>query len=402
MSRQGLRPSDIRIEEQRATTARGTRAPEYNFGGINIPEYRLVPISFAPVFAGDTIKSCRHQARIIASSPANNMVQGAWFEFWTFNVRIGDMADAESIRDVLIDPAGGATVNWRSQCMNSIWNAYFKDEADGVSWSDANFLRNPRVGWWDTSRDKDTLPDTSGAADDWEADWIRYQAMRRAKITMKTWPEYLAAQGVNVPPQLKVEDDPEQKVPELLQYSREFVYPQMNMAPTTGGDVVPTGTLQWFINGDVKRSRFCAEPGFVVTCVALRPKKYVMGYSSAGSTVAGGDSFDPLTILNDAQGWQPIDLDTDPHTALVAVPGGYFGDTVLGAEQIVDTRELFIRGHDEWLDGTNRNKVGSSAVPFTRIDPVKGSRPTAASITYAIDARVKLAVASRVNKEVTR
>lgn len=401
MSRQLARPSDIRIEEQRATTARGTRRPEYNFGAINMPEYRLVPTHFSPVLAGDTVAAVGIQARIIGSALANNSVQGAWCEHWVFYVRIGDMTDATDIYEVLIDPAGAATVDWRTKCMEPIWKCYFQDEGENLAWSATNFLRNPRVGWWDSSRDAEDLPDVSGATDDWDEQWIRYQAMRRAKLTTKTYEEYLASQGVNVPVTLRTDTDPELKMPELLQYSREFVYPQMAMSPTTGGDIVPAATFQWMITDKLKRSRFCAEPGFIVGCLAIRPKRYVMGYTAAGSTVAGA-MFDPLTIFNDAQGWQPIDLDTDPHTALAAVPGGYFGDTAPGAEYIIDTRDVLLNGQDEWLDGTNRNQIASAAVPITRLNPVSGSRPTAATLTYSLDARYKYSIKSRVNKDTTR
>lgn len=401
MSRQGLRAGDIRIEEQRATTARGLRRPEYNFSGTTLAEYTLVPCMFAPVLAGDTVSMASFQARIIAVLQDNNQVRGSWFEMWTFFVRIGDMADAANIRDVLIDPAEAATIDWRDQCMQAIWRVYFRDETEvSSSWASNAFLRNPRVGWWDSSRDEASLPDTSGAADDWEAQWIQYQALRRAKLTVKTWEEYLGSQGVNVPLPLRAEVDPEQQVPELLQYSREFVYPQMSMAPSSGGSITPQGTLQWFVNDRLKRARFAAEPGFLVTCVAVRPKRYVISYASDGTTVAGA-AFDPLTVYNDSGGWMPIDLDTDPHAALRAVPGGYFGDTI--SDYVLDTREVLLFGQDEWQAGSNRNRIQDlNSAAWTRMAPKTGSRPTTSAMSYSMDFRAKLGVKSRVNKDTTR
>lgn len=401
--RQGLRPADIRLEQQRATTARGTRSPEYNFAGLTMDEYRLYPTFFAPVLAGDTVAACTVQSRIIMTSTvANALVRGAWAEHWLFYVRIGDMADAENIRDLLIDPAQSATIDWRDQCMQSIWKGFFMDEGEAANtWSLTAFLRNPRFGWWDSSRDEADLPSVSGAADDWEADWIRYQAMRRAKLTTKTWEEYLGAQGVNIPPQLRQELDPEGKVPELLQYSREYVYPQMSMAPSSGGSITPVGTWQWFINDKLKRTRFCAEPGFVVGCMAVRPKRYVVGYNASGGTGSGG-GFDPLAMLNEAQGWQPSEFDTDPHSALVVVSGDYFGDTVAGHDQVVDTRELLIAGHDEWVIGNTYRPVAATGLDVTRMEPKGGSRPTAATYTYSCDNRYKLSVKSRVSRDTTR
>lgn len=403
MARQGLRPADIRIEEQRATTARGERSPEYNFAGVGCNEYRLIPVSFAPVLAGDTVYKANIQARVIATALANSTTRGSWFESWIFYVRIGDMANAESIRALLIDPAATTAIDWRDQCMQAIWKNYFCDEGDTTPWAAAGgWLRNPRVGWWDSARDEDTLPPTTGAADDWSADWIQYQAMRRAKLTTKTWEEYLGAQGVNVPPQLRNETDPEMKIPELVHFSREFVYPQMSMAPSTGGSITPQATLQWFINEKIPRSRFCAEPGFFVACVAMRPKRYVVGYTSAGSTVSGA-AFDPLTMLNDAGGWMPIEFETDPHTALRLVPGGYFGDTVAGADYVVDTRELLLFGQDEWQVANARNNIsGAASFPFSRMVPSTGSRVDASTINFDCDIRVKMGIKSRVFRDTTR
>lgn len=401
--RQGLRPADIRLEQQPATTARGMRRPEFNTYLSSANAYQLVPLTFTPVLAGDTVANCSISARIIAAEQANNQVLGAWFEFWLFYVRIGDMADAENIRSLLIDPSATATINWRQQCMDAIWKGYFMDEGDGTNtWSISRYLRNPRVGWWDSARDADSLPDVSGEPDDWSADWVRYQAMRRAKLTTKTWEEYLATQGINVPPQLRQEHDPEAKLPELVQYSREYVYPQMSMAPSSGGSITPQATLQWFINDKLKRSRFCAEPGFFVSCMTVRPKRYIRSYNSAGNDTVG-TVFDPLTMLNDAGGWMPMEFDTDPHTALRTIPATYFGDTVGGADYVIDTRDQLLYGFDEWLNANVRNSaVAADAPPSTVINPVLGSPPSAAPLTYVADVRLKYGIKSRVNKDVTR
>ena len=397
--RQGLRAADVRLEQQRATTARGLRRPEYNFWARGCAAYTLVPTSFAPVLAGDTIANWTVQARVIGLNEGADQVLGSWFEHWLFYVRIGDMADAEAIRDVLIDPAGSAVIDWRQQCMQSIWAGFFRDESESLNWSEGAYLRNPRAGYWDSSRDAADLPDVSGAPDEWNEQWIRYQAMRRAKLTTKTWEEYLGAQGVNVPPQLRQELDPEGKVPELLQYSREFVYPQLTLSPSTDDAFVPQASVQWFINDRLKRSRFCAEPGFVVSCVAMRPKAYVVGYDSLGGS--DGIGFDPLTVLNDAIGWQPIDLDTDPHSALVAVPASYFGDTVGGGEFILDTRDVFLFGQDEWWTDQGRNRV-SAAPRSTPMAPATGSRPTVVLTEYDVDCRYKFGIKSRINRDTTR
>jgi len=414
--RTGLRPADIRIEEQRATTARGMRNPTYNFAGTSIGEYRLTPTMFAPVLAGDTIAKATVNCRVIMPTQSFARVQGAWFEHWLFLVRIGDLSGADNIRSMLIDPAAEMPdLDWRQLCMNAIWQNYFVDQhAQEVAgtpavWSPTSLLRNPRTPFFDSARQEGSpwlaSPPTS---DEWNMNWERYQQLRRAKLTTKTYEEYLAAQGVNVPRPLRPEvgtsvtADPQQQIPELVQYSREFVYPQVSMAPTTGGTVAPASTLQWFIQDKLARSRFCAEPGFLVGLCAVRSKAYIRTKDADGDTI--GSSLDPLIFLDNANGWMPIDLDTDPHMALEAMPGEYFPDQGAGSGDtyVYDRREVFLFGQDEWQQDTIRNAVAmDTVIPSTYAEPTSGSPPAAPPGTFNMDAYYSLGIKSRISRDVT-
>lgn len=423
MARQALRPADIRLETQPATIGRATRSPEYNFAGTALKEYTLIPTFFAPVLAGDTVFKASVQARSIMPLQNFARVQGAWFEHWLFYVRIGDMDagdgyGADNIRGTLMSPQlGGYTFDWRQMCMNAIWKNYFvdqafveEDSANGV-WSPNKYLRNPRTGWWDSAREYGgAYIDPVSDPDNWDGQWAMYQQMRRAGLTTNTWEEYLAKQGVGVGPQISPDSatspnlrDTKFQIPELVHYSREFVYPQVSMAPSSGGSISPASTLQWFINDKLPRSRFCAEPGFFVGAMAIRSKVYTKTLGSGATTV--GSSYDPLTLLNTAAGWLPIDFDTDPHTALVRVEGDYFpgNDTVGTDHEVIDLREQFQYGADEWMQDTVRNSAGvDTLIPTVLMNPPAGSPPTSTPSVFTADCHYRLGVKSRVTKDVTR
>lgn len=344
------KPGDVRIETQRPTTSRSVRSPRYDAMAEGLPQGALIPVAFAPVLAGDTLKHSSMMARILAApveGTSTRAIRGAWFESWLFYVRVGDLPSAETIRSIIIDPTTAAPpIEWREECMQAIWRAYFADEGiDGTfapAWitdenqalNAENFLAIPGNGWWDSVVPNADLPPVDSAEGDvWQEQWIRYQALRRAKLTVSTWEEYLAKNGVSVPPQLRVDADPDMKIPELLRWTREFAYPQPAGFGTSG---VEQFRIQWFIQQKLEKGRFCAEPGFLVSCVAMRPKMY--------RDWGGTDVFDSLEVLDDASGWLPNDFDTDPHASLISVPAAIFGDTVEGAELTLDIRDVFLYG----------------------------------------------------------
>lgn len=400
---------DVRIETQRATTARSMRSPNYDFVGNTLPMGVLIPVSFAPVLAGDTVKSSKLMARIIGdstygSSDSVNAVRGHWFETWTFYVRVGDMANQDTVRELLLDPEAAGSVDFRDECMEAIWRSYFTDDPVGDATTPtpayvpfgagkltnvSNRLSLPGNGWWDSITKNADLPSvTSAGGDDWQEQWIRYQALRRARLTTTTWEEYLAKNGVNVGPQLRQgELDPTMRVPELLKWQREYAYPQPAGWDNSGAEAF---RVQWFIQSQVDRGRFCAEPGFIVNCMAVRPKVY---------RVYDRDEFDPLTLLEDASGWLPNDFDTDPHASLVSIPASVVGDTVGGAEATVDIRDLYLYG-DVMAVANDGSQVSPSAangyIELTTADRY----PTGVGV-FAADVHITHRIASRIGVDTT-
>lgn len=380
-------PADVRLETQRALTARGMRTPRFDYQSTSGTVGDLVPMLFAPVLAGDTIKSANLMARVFLN-PYDKLprTRGVWYETWMFYVRIGDMPAADQLREVLVDPTRPGNPDWRYECMSAIWKGYFVDERAPTGWNQGgyNWLRIPGSGWWDSATEEADLPAPTPGADQWETQWQRFEVMRRSKLTTKTFEEYLAAQGVAVPPQLRQEHDPELKVPELLHYSREFVYPQP-AGFGSGDPPVEVQRYQWFINERMERGRFCAEPGFVVLCGAVRPKVYRV------------TDFDPLDLLDSAEGWLPIDLDTDPHTSLVEIDANAFedGSKTPGANAVIDVRDLFLHGYQV-------GDVDDLFSPFLRLDQTFSFLQSEGTVpTFEIDATWSLNIASRISKDTT-
>ncbi|AXH79537.1 MAG: major capsid protein [Circular genetic element sp.] len=389
--RKNLVPADVRLETQSRLTARGMRNPTSTARYDALAMMVLQFGQFMPVLAGDTLKSASIMGRIVSAptSTALAAVQGHWFEQWLFYVRAGDLSSqASAFRDYISAASGTAPTyaNLVSDLKNAVFQKFFTDEDEaagaGLGWR----LRWPGSDWFDTAVLESALPAEDTVNNDlWEEQWIRYQQMRRARLTTNTFEEYLAKQGVAAPVALRAEHDPELKMPELLHYSREFAYPQ----PTTN----PTGTalahsVQWFIQSRLQRGRFFAEPGFLVPCWAVRPK--VLLAPTTGAVA------DPLNLIDLRTMFMPPEYDTDPHTSIVEVPAAQAspsGDTVPGsAPWVVDAREFLLRGAD----------AGSAAAAVIR---TPDRRPTATQVsalpTYTVDMFHTYRIASRINKDTT-
>lgn len=392
MSRQNMRPSDVRIETQRALTARGMRSPTSTFRATGLKMQTLHFGQMMPVLAGDTLKSASIMGRLVGAPVATDLaaVQGSWFEFWLFYVRVGDLNNqANTMRDYIAGawPTAPSIASVISDAQNAIFRKYFTDE-DELAYADyAGRLRWVGTDWLDSAVAESALPAEDTVNNDmWEEQWVRYQAMRRAKITTNTFEEYLAKQGVQAPTALRVEHDPEQKIPELLHYSREFAYPQPTANPS--GSTL-AHSVQWFFNEKITRGRFFAEPGFLYPCWAVRPKVVLGG--------PNGASVDPLTHLDLQRLYMPPEYDTDPHTSIQEVPGSVMsanGDTVNGAVPwVVDARDFLLFGADSIPAGAG----GISRSP--------DRRPTAAQVTalptFTVDLFKTYRIASRIHRDTT-
>lgn len=395
--RMSRKPGDVRIEREGPLTQRSMRQPRFDYLAKH-GAGALYPVVIAPVMAGDTLKGSTMMARIVGAPSEQGQaasVTGSWFETWLFYVRIGDLPRAEDVRNLIVDPdfVPATPVDFREQCMASIWKAYFIDEAANgetpppwdASADALNFLNLPGNGWWDSVAPNADLPAPEAGDDEWQTQWVRYQALRRAKLTQATYEEYLAKSGISVPPQLRVDHDADMKVPELLKWTREFAYPQPAGYASTSASNKEVFRTQWFIQQKVDRSRFCAEPGFLVSCVAVRPKMYRLYDRSI---------FDPLDVLQDASGWMPTDFDSDPHASLINIPAEVIGDTIPAAEATLDIRDTWVYG-DQVL-GSDFTLTDDRVVALSRND-----RYVADVYEYSIDLQVRHSIASRVHTDTT-
>lgn len=383
--RQSRVPADVRLETQRRTTARGMRSPTFDLRSTTFKAQTLHVLGYNQVLPGDTLKNASVQARVVGAptSTAEAAIQGWWYEHFLFYVRVGDLPTyAEAMRNAIANIASSGTpsaAELKADINSAIWTGYFVDEGESIA--TANRMRWAGVDFLDSATPVTELSGSDTITDDWDDQWLKYQSMRRAKLTTNTFEEWLAKQGIAVPPQLRNENDPELKKPELLHFSREFAYPQ----PTTN----PSGAtlahaVQWFIQDRTTRARFFAEPGWIVPCLAFRPKVYLSGPSSP----------DPMSWMADDAQWFPPEFDTDPHTSLTQVAGGALyasdGTNPFASALVVDRRDLLINGYS----------YSPTSQKYYR-----DRRPTQAEIdalpTFACDYHARYQIASRVSKDTT-
>ena len=348
-----LRPMpDVRLERQSAMRSRALRRPRHEFR-LHVRPWQIVPNFIAPVLPGDTLKGATFNMRVL-SKPLNDRLSGWWHEFFVFYVRVGDLdsADQDDLKSMLITNAALTGVSglpsyymadgkfgWPFKAYARVVASYFRNEDGGLGRLIGDYFACKIAGqgsWWDSIATNDDLPDPiTGDPEDWEQQWKAYQQLRNAKLTVATWAEYLAMQGVSTGPQL-VEEESSLRRPELVHFTRDFQYPVNAVEPSTG---VPSALVQWNVADKLRKGRFCAEPGVLIGLSVIRPKAYLKNQR--------GNATDYL--MDRAAAWMPQALDTDPHAAMrmfdgVTVGGGagpVYGSSV---DYWVDPRDLLQRG----------------------------------------------------------
>jgi len=371
---------DVRLESSRSTH-RGTRAPKHPFQ-IQLAPFEITPFFLAPVLAGETLKTMMVQARFLSARIKNRLV-GWWLETYFFYCPISVLPGAATMRAAIVDPTqswaglNDATVrryfyhahtgkpSWARECIQPIVRAYFRDHLEnwdsdlstvtglsraglvGRCWSDSltNIsdvdLLTADEGYARIGRTPDGSPTITGDMDTWDEKWIQYQALRRAKLTVATYEEYLAMHGVSTPPLLR-ETESDFKIPELLRYTRDWTYPVQAVEPS---DASVKGLVMWNVADRLTKGRFFSEPGFLIGLALVRPKMYLGRQDSNASDV----------LLNSTEAWMPPQFDQDPHTALVQYDS-VAADTIQGTgpmfgaanDYIVDLRDLYLHG-DQWV-----------------------------------------------------
>lgn len=361
---------DIRIEPQKplaGSSGRKMRRPQFPFLLQQKP-FTLQPCMIAPVLPGESLKNANVNIRVL-SEPIRNAVTGWWYEFYLFYVRLADLDDADALRDAIIDPdkplnltdavnypcfhANANYPSWVKRCMDVVARQNFQSETaaaptrfglPGVRVTGDSWMNSIRYGAGLGNYD-----DMDDGA--WEEKWTEYQKMRRAKLTVNTFAEYLAKSGVAVPPQLQ-EAEAEYRKPELLRFVRDFVQPQQVIEPTTG---LPAAVVQWNVAERADKRRFFDQPGFICGYVVTRPKVFLKNHRTSVSDI----------LLNNAVGWMPVEYESDPHTAVA----GFDTDTIGGA---VEAGPLHVAGEVYALDRRDAFLYGEQFVNF-RMDSIPGA-----------------------------
>lgn len=324
-----------------------------------------MPVAILPVLPGDTIKAASIKARIL-SKPLTDKLSGWWAETYLFYVRIGDWSDAEQedFKAMILSASPMTTygfafpeyymaankVPFTRICMDHIVPTWFRDEdiTDDQLYAGFGGYYVSQIAGGNTAFDSLAVAELMDGgepadADEWVLKWEAWQAMRQEKITTASWEEYLAAQGVALPPQL-VQTEANRKA-ELLHFTRDWQFPVQAVEPSTG---VPSALVQWSLADRLKRGRFCAEPGFIVQLVLMRPKVYMKNQRASMASY----------LMDDRNAWMPSQMDTDPHSRLrmfdgVGTVGGAGSGPVYGAEK------------DYWIDPMDYLQRGDQ---FTNLD----------------------------------
>lgn len=424
---------DVRIESSKPMQGRNTRNPQHPFI-LQLTPQTLQPCFICPVLPGETLKNATLNARVL-SDPIRNAVSGWWFEMYVFFVRLADLNIADALRDAIVDPSKPLTgqntavmrkmfhnnANYPSftkQCLDVVTRAYFRDETDADF--DPHLVQTPLVkvagtGWWDSLIAASKLSVETGT-EEWEQKWSIYQQLRNAKLTTKTFEEYLAATGVEVPPQLR-ETIQDYRRPELLRFVRDFVQPQQVIEPTTG---LPAAVVQWNVAERLDKRRFFDQPGFIVGYCVCRPKWFLSNHRTSLCDM----------LLSTADGWMPPEMETDPHVMLQK----YGGDTVgggagagpvhktasanLSGAYWIDRRDLFLRG-EQFYNMNPDSLLGADSIAgswnlanlpdgtfasdmFPTQAEIDGLFATAGRIYVKVDGMFSPRIASRISADATR
>ena len=363
-----MRTSNIVIDNGRLQEVRKTgrkiRSPQHTFNLVTRP-FGIYPFMIAPVLAGETLKSATMQARVITDPIKENARNvGWWNEHYWFYCKLSDLADRDVITAALLNPGANMTtidsetasavhnftagvgvpyVNWVEKCLQRVTEEYFRDE--GETWTTNTVetgipsAQYTAPGLWRSlekasSTDLDfkdvqvsTAGDNAFTLEELQDAYAQYEILRMGSFTTLTWDDYIAAQGVRVPEEEKVE----QYRPELIRFARSWQYPIAAIDPTDGS---AAAAVQWSHAERIDKDRFFKEPGFIFGVTVCRPKVY-LNYRGFGAQ-----------LMADAFKWLPMVLDDDPTNSLVNIADNTFaGMNWADAGGVyVDIKDLLLYG----------------------------------------------------------
>lgn len=384
-------------------TGRTKRNPVHEFQ-LRYRPYQIQPFVIAPVWPGETMENMLLQSRVIMD-PVKNPILGYWNEHYFFYVKLSQLADGDTFKNMLLTNATTAPlkavaadastynnvggIDYTRRALDTITKWYFRNEDETVLQGAIDGLPMAKAsvpGWMQSAQSATLLgeaehefpgentvvpPHMSAFSDHYTA-WEAMVSIGATKLDFQDW---LASHGVDIPME---ERQSNKDKPELVRYVREWAYPTATTDSTGAAAVAP----QWSVAQRADKDRFFKEPGFIVGVTCTRPKAY---FSVQGASLAH--------YMNDAFGWLPANLKSEAYTGLKKFTGGGAGVGPLAGNMTndywVDMRDLALHG-DQFINfarnATDAGLVGLPTAGFNK------SYPLAADI----DALFKLPAANKV------
>ena len=349
------------IQDQ-AQMTRKVRRPTHQYMIEHRP-YQLQPFLIAPVMPGETLKNLNVQGRAISDPLALGFgnILPWWHEYYFFYVKLTDLTDRQAFINMALDGTApglasaanvktfhnGKGIDFTQKCLDRITTAYFRDDnettaplLDGLpmvsaiahkeNWADSLTVDGPMPV-------NNDLQNPEGERDPMAAHAEAYERMRAMRMIDLTYEEYLETYGVRLPTRQ------EENVPELIRYTRNWVYPTNVVDPVTG---VPTGASSWSLNESADKDRLFKYPGFIFGVTVTRAKVFMGNQTGAMAH-----------FYNDPMAWLPPEFRDRPESALREFTGGAVG-AMNGplANQTggywADLRDLLVYG-DQFRNVTN-------------------------------------------------
>lgn len=350
----------VNLVEQAKKVGRQRRMPNHPFHLKEVRPFQIQPCHIAPVFAGETLDNLYLQSRVI-TDPIVNRIIGWYCEYYFFYVKLSDLADRDTIKQMLIDPdfdasslqtgtdsakqffhtTGTTEINWVDRCLDRVTQTYFRNEGenideellDGLPVAAVNgndvFNSSATAAYYASTLGDDidytSLSEGDSTASVFASEIARYQALyenaRNAALIDMSFEDYLGLFGVNVPKS-------DQNIPELIRYVRDWQNPVNTVDPSSG---TPTTAVSWSLREKATKKRAFKEHGFVFGVQVVRPKVY-----------RGAQRGTATSVFNSMHRWMMPLYNDDPHFSLVDVTNTFINPPSLDIS--LDLKDLMMHG----------------------------------------------------------
>ena len=268
------------LVEELLPSGRVSRRPQHPFQVEHLP-WQIQPFFIAPVIPGETMQNALLQVRAV-SDPIKHPLIGWWLEHYVFYVKLTDLDDRDYFTNLMISAsatlAGSAFQNASARvehykaavagydfvgaCLKRVVEEYFRDEDEAHNIATLGGLplatAHVKESWMQSLclDDVEEVPDpvqgpTDPQWDDYLEQWQRMRQLRLTQLTYEDWLKSFGIRGVEI-------QKPHR--PELIRYSRDWVYPSNTVDAGTG---IPSSAASWSIAERADKARFFKEPGFL-------------------------------------------------------------------------------------------------------------------------------------------